>query len=94
MRGIARLRQRSGMTPERSAVRRGVMASADSWWRVQAVWTVGGELRRYAPVLCEGRKAADKAAREMAATLCHFPTLEVVVAPASGEEVEAERATA
>jgi hypothetical protein len=68
------------------------MASADSSLRVQAVWTVGGERRSYAPVFFEERRAADEAGREMAATLRHFPTLEVVVAPATGEEVEAERA--
>ena len=66
-------------------------SASQDWWRVQAFWTVGGERRSYAPVFCEGRDAADRTAEEMAATLRHLPTLEVVVAPATADEVEAER---
>jgi hypothetical protein len=65
-------------------------SASQNWWRVQASWTVGGEPRGYEPVFCEGREAADRTAEEIAATLRHFPTLEVVVAPATADEVEAQ----
>lgn len=55
---------------------------------MQARWTVDGEHHSYDPIFCEGREAADEAAKQTAATLRHFPTLEVVVSQATAEEVE------
>jgi hypothetical protein len=60
-------------------------------WRVQAFWTVGDERRNYRPVFCDDRDEAQQVAAEMKGTLSHFPTLDVVIAPATAEEVEAER---
>jgi hypothetical protein len=54
-------------------------------WRVQAFWTVDGELRNYQPVYCVGRRAAEREAAEITRTLSHFPTLEVEIAPATAE---------
>jgi hypothetical protein len=62
-------------------------AAAEQVWRVQAFWTVRDERKNYRPILCNGRDAAERTAEEMAVTLSHFPTLEIVVAPATEDDL-------
>src|SRR3954454_7647100 len=65
--------------------------ATQDWWRVQAVWTVDGERRTYDRIFRDGRAAADQAVEETAATLSDFPTLEILLARATANEVEAAR---
>ena len=72
--------------------------SGEPTWRVQAHWRVDTETRSYAPVFAASEAEALASADEIAATLAHFPTLEVRVervdpAIAATEiEAQAERA--
>ena len=59
-------------------------------WRVQAHWTVGSEARSYAPVFVASETEALATAEEIAATLAHFPTLEVRVEAIDGSAADAE----
>jgi hypothetical protein len=60
-----------------------------AWWKVQARWTVDGEPRSYRSVYYESRRKAERAANDMANTLSHFPTLEMMIVPATAEEAAA-----
>jgi hypothetical protein len=56
------------------------------WWRVQAFWFVGDEMRQAEPTHYRSLVEAEQAASEIEETLRHFPTLEVLIAPATVEE--------
>jgi hypothetical protein len=58
----------------------------EEWWRVQAFWFVGDEMRQAEPTHYRSLVEAEQAASEIEETLWHFPTLEVLIAPATLEE--------
>jgi hypothetical protein len=61
------------------------------WWRVQAFWFVGDEMRQGAPTHYQSLADAEQAASEIQDTLWHFPTLEVLIAPATHEEAREQQ---
>lgn len=61
------------------------------WWRVQAFWFVGPEMRQGEPTHYRSLVEAEQAASEIEETLWHFPTLEVLIARATQEEAREQQ---